>query len=106
MGVNQHTRWVTLSRSPTTPDDTDGFWEALTPSGAWCSLQPIFGSTGDSRSTELVMETRFHPQLTIDCRVTYADPVLNRTRTMLVQSVQNTDEKNDLVKCLLTETAP
>ena len=105
MSVNQHTKWVTLSRSPTTADDTDGFWEDLDPSGVWASLQPSFGGSGE-RSNDVVLETRFHPQLTVDCRVSFEDPMLNRTRTLLVQSVQNVDEKNDLMRALLVETAP
>ena len=98
MSISQHNKYVTLSRSPQTTNDADGYDEALSPAGVWCSIQPIFGAT-DSRSTEHAVEMRYHAQVTVDTQILYG------TRKLFVRGVQNIDEANDLMRLVCEEIA-
>jgi head-tail adaptor len=93
-------RFVALSRSPVASNDADGFFEDLTPSTAWCSIQPIEMTVGgDSTRIQISrVVTRFHPQITVDTRLVYRDQNLGRDRELFVKSVQNVDDDcNELV---------
>lgn len=105
MGVNQHTKYVALYRSPQTGSDTSGFFEALSPPNAWCAIMPSIGSV-DQRTTEHLVEMRYHPQVSVDTCLSYVDPVLLRTRQLFVRGVQNIDEANDVMRLTCEELAP
>jgi hypothetical protein len=105
MTVNQHNRLVSLFRSPQTSGDSNGFFEALTPPTAWCSIQPVFG-VSDGRSRESVVEMRFHPQVTIDTKLSFYDGALLRTRELFVRGVQHVDEAHDLIRLACEEIQP
>jgi hypothetical protein len=92
-------KWVTLSRCPQESPDSDGFFEALSPEGAWVSIQPLSpGSEG--RSVLHAVTMRFHPQVNMDTRIVYLDPNRETTtnptgqRELFVRGFQNVDERN------------
>ena len=92
-------RYVTLSRAPQTTPDSDGFFEPLVPATAWAFIEPLESSGGDGTRLQLSRVTmRYHPQVTIDTRLVFADPVLLRDRQLFVKGVQNVSDGNvDLV---------
>lgn len=108
MSVSQHNKWVTLSHCPQTDADAAvQNFTPLTPPGVWCAIQPSYGT--DGRSTEHLVEMRFHPEVTIDTRIVYVDPnrpVDKRTRELFVRGVQNIDEANDLMRLTVEEITP
>lgn len=107
LGVGRYNKWVTLSQSPQTSGDSDGFFEDLSPSGVWCALRPQLGA--DGRTTQIVVEMLFHPQVTMDTRIVYEDPnkpTGKTTRELFVKGVQNLDEANIAIRCLCEEITP
>jgi hypothetical protein len=84
-GVGTYPYYVTLFRSPQTSNDSDGFYEALSPPGAWASITPQLGV--DGRTQEHLIEMRFHPQVTMDTKIVYTDP--DKMREFFVRGVQN-----------------
>jgi head-tail adaptor len=105
MTVNQHNRLVTLTRSPQTSGDRDGYFEPLTPSTAWCWISPVFGAN-DGRRGEAVVELRFHRQVTVDTRLSFYDSALGRHRELFVRGVQHIDEAQDLMRLACEEITP
>ncbi len=86
---------MTLWQAPITSGDSDGFFEALDPPTGWCAIQPIEMAVSDERRIQISrVMMRFHPQVTIDTRLVYSDPVLNRDRELFVKIVQNVDDAN------------
>jgi head-tail adaptor len=88
-------RLVSLSRSPQTTPDSDGFFESLNPASAWVAIEPLDASLSDS--TRLLahrVTMRFHKQVTVDTRIVYSDPVLGRDRELFVKGVQNMADAN------------
>lgn len=83
-------RWVTLWRGPITSNDSDGFFEALSPSGAWVSIEPLPpDSIGDAtRMLTHIVTMRFHDQITVDTRILYGE------RELFVKGVQNVNDAN------------
>src|SRR6476659_6927816 len=92
-------RVVTLSRGPITTGDSDGFFENLTPSRVFAQISPQ-GAAGDGRTQLAQITIRYHPQVTMDTRVVYADPDLGRDREFFVDGYQTPDE--DAVFMLLS----
>lgn len=100
-------RFVTLSRSPQQTDDSDGFFETLTPSTAWCAIEPLDATHADSsRLLPHRIRMRFHPQVTPDTRLVYADPVLGRDREFFVRGVQNVNDGNHELILFAEEVVP
>lgn len=98
-------KWVTLSRWPADDDLARG--ADLTPSGIWAAIEP--SSPGDSMADRSITHTvrmRFHPQVTMDTRIEYADPRLNRTRSLFVRGVQSVNEAGDELRLLCEEVQP
>lgn len=98
-------KWVTLSRSPQTTPDSDGFFEDLNPKGVWAQLQPLPPQDNDRVAGSLIT-IRFHPQVTEDTRVVYADPILGRDREFFVKGVQVPDEARAEMRLYCEEVAP
>jgi len=99
MRPGRHTKYVTLSRSPETSGDTDGYFEPLSPEGWWCSMSPLEpGLTDDTRSTAFRVTGRYHSGITVDTRITYG------TRELFVKGVQNVDEANREMTLYCEET--
>lgn len=101
------TKWVTLSQCPQQTNDSDGWFEALDPEGAWCSMRPVLAANG--RVTEIIVEMRHHPQVSVDTRIVYEDPDKPAGKThreIFVRGVQNVDELNDTLILICEEIAP
>lgn len=91
-------KWVTLSRSPQTTPDNDGFFEALSPAGVWAKVDPYQPWEADGqRMQSLTVIIRYHPQVTLDTRILYG------TRELFVKGVQNIDEKNTWLRLYCEE---
>ncbi len=106
-GAGRYSIWVTLSQSPQVTDDSDGFFEDLTPAGTWASIRPQLAANG--RTIESVVEMRWHPQVTIDTRIVYEDvnkPAGKTTRELFVKGVQNVEEENTILVLLCEEVTP
>ena len=100
-------RHVTLHRRPQTTNDSDGYWEALSPPDAWVSIEPVdSGIQDDTRMILSRVTMPFHTQVTVDTRLTYDDRLLNRTRYFYVKSVQNLSEGNHTLVCFCEEVIP
>lgn len=85
----RYDKYVTLSKAPDETPDSDGFFEALSPAGWWCQMQPLEPTTSDgTRITAYRVEGRYHAGITVDTRMVYG------TRELFVKGVQNVDEKN------------
>lgn len=107
MRAGRMNRLVTLSRSPQTTPDSDGFFETLTPSTAWCAIEPLDASVSDSTRLQAHRVTmRHHAQVTVDTRIVYADPVLGRDRELFVKGVQNIGDANRELVLFCEEVIP
>ncbi len=107
MSNGQRNRYVTLARSPNTTPDSDGFFEALQPPDAWVSIEPQGASAEDGTRLQASRVTmRYHPQVTIDTRLVYSDPVLLRDRELFVKSVQNVKDANRELVLFCEEVIP
>lgn len=107
MRAGRMNRLVTLSRAPQTTPDSDGFFEALSPSNAWCAIEPLDASTSDGTRMQASRVTmRFHPQVTVDTRLVYSDPVLGRDRELFVKGVQNLSDGNHELVLFCEEAIP
>lgn len=91
---------VSLSRSPQTSPDSDGFFEDLNPREVWAAIEPLSPAAGQSRSIEHVVTMRYHPQVTLDTRIVYG------TRELFVRGVQNVNEHNVELRLLCEEIQP
>jgi len=49
---------------------------------------------------------RHHPQVTVDTRIVYADPVAGRNRELFVKGVQNVSDGNQELVCFCEEVIP
>ena len=96
MRVGRLNKWVTLSQSPQTTPDNDGFFEALSPDGVWAAIEPQ-ASSGDARTLFHNVTIRYHPQVTMDTRIVYG------TRWLFVKSVQDMNEENVEMRLLCEE---
>lgn len=94
-------KFVTLSRAPQTPGDSDGFFEALSPATAWVALEPLqpFESDG-TRTQGFYVSMRYHDGVTVDTRIVYG------SREFYVKGVQNVNEKNRELRLYCEEVAP
>jgi head-tail adaptor len=82
-------KWVTLSKAPDEPGDSDGFFEALSPAGVWAQIDPYQPWEADGvRMQSMTVIIRYHSQVTLDTRLLYG------TRELFVKGVQNIDEAN------------
>lgn len=100
-------RLVSLSRAPQTTPDDDGFFEPLSPPTRWAAIEPYESSTSDG--TRLIgsrVTMDFHPQVTIDVRLVYTDPMLNRDRELFVKGVQNVNDGNYELILFCEEVTP
>lgn len=55
---------------------------------------------------EFLITGRWHPQITMDTRIVYSDPVLKRDRQFFVRSYQNVDERNKELQLICEEVTP
>jgi len=107
MRAGRMNRLVSLSRSPQTSGDSDGFFEALSPSTAWCAIEPLDATISDGTRVQSSRVTmRFHPQVTVDTRLVYDDPVLGRERELFVKGVQNLQDGNHELVLFCDEVIP
>jgi head-tail adaptor len=98
-------KWVTLSRSPTST--SEGPFTALVPAGVWAAIEPLAPGGGyDTRTITHLVRMRFHPEVTLDTRIDYADARINRTRLLFVRGVQSVDEAGDELRLLCEEVQP
>ena len=98
-------KWVTLVRWPDTQDDVRG--TPLNPSGIWASIEPFPpGGVSDDRTITHLVRMRFHPEVTIDTRISYADMRIGQTRQLFVRGVQTVDEAGDEMRLLAEEVQP
>ena len=89
MNASRRRHYVTLSRSPQTSGDSDGFFEDLNPPDAWCSIEPAGPGTSDgTRMIGLFVTMPYHVQVGLDTRVLFG------SRQLFVRGVQNVDERN------------
>lgn len=86
--------WVTLSRSPQTSGDSDGFFEPLSPARVPAAITPV---PGDERSTFHQVTIRYHPQVTADVRLLFG------VRELYVRNVVNVDERNNEMRLFCEE---
>jgi head-tail adaptor len=107
MRAGRMNRLVTLSRAPQTTPDTDGFFETLTPSTAWCAIEPLDVTVSDgTRLQPHRITMRFHAQVTVDTRLVYEDPLLRRDREFFVKGVQNLNDANRELVLFCEEVVP
>lgn len=97
-------KWVTLSRWPET--DTEARGTPLNPPGIFAAIEPLAPGGSDNRTTTHVVRMRFHPEVTCDTRIQYADARVSRTRSLFVRGVQSVDENGDELRLLCEEVAP
>lgn len=97
-------KWVTLDRWPAT--DTEPRGTPLSPPGIWAAIEPLTPGGADNRTTTHVVRMRFHPEVTCDTRIQYADARLGRTRDLFVRGVQTVNEDGDEMVLLAEEVAP
>ncbi len=98
-------KWVTLSRSPAT--DTQAKGTPLSPDGIWAAIEPLPPGTSDTdRTLTHLVRMRFHPEVTIDTQIDYADARLGRTRSLFVRGVQSVNEAGDEIRLYCEEIAP
>lgn len=95
---------VTLGNKPTVTNDADGFYEALSPESVMAAIVPSGAS--DERTTTHAVTIRYHPQVSVDTRVLYFDPVKNRNRELFVRQVVNVNEQNAELRLLCEEIEP
>lgn len=100
-GLNQRVGpmnlWVTLSRAPISSPDSNGFFEDLSPSGAWASIQPLAPGGGDGQTVQHLVTMRFHPQVSLTTRIVYDE------RELFVRGVQNINEAGAIMRLLCEE---
>lgn len=99
MNAGSLRHWVSLARSPQTSNDSDGFFEPLTPARVPAFIQPVSAS-GDERSTFHQVTIRYHPQVNTDVRLLYG------TRELFVRGVQDIDERHVEMRLLCEEVRP
>lgn len=97
-------KWVTLSRNPATDTEPDG--TALSPSGVWAAIEPLPPGGGDNRTLTIQVRTRFHPEITLDTKITYVDGRTNLTRVLYVRGLQTVNERGDEMRLLAEEVQP
>jgi len=97
-------KWVTLARWPDT--DTESRGTPLDPEGVWAAIEPFPPGDSGGRAITHTVRLRYHPEVTLDTRVSYADARINRTRLMYVRGVQNVDERGDEMRLLVEEIEP
>ncbi len=88
-------------------DDSDGFFEDLSPPDWWCLIQPIGASS--ERTNDHTVEGRYRPDITIDTRIVFEDarkPIGKTTRQLFVRSVVNIDEAGDRMRLTAEEIEP
>jgi len=105
MNVGQMDKRVALANSPTTTNDADGFWEPLTPEFVAAAIQPL-APAGDGRTTTHQVIIRYHPQVTMDTRLQYMDPLKGYIRELFVKGVQDVDERHRELRLLCEEVTP
>lgn len=96
-------KWVTLVRWPETEDEVRG--TPLNPPGIFAAIEPISPGT-ENRVTTHMVRMRYHPEVTCDTRIAYADARLGRTRHLYVRGVQSVDEAGDELRLLCEEIQP
>lgn len=106
MRVGRHQKYVTLSQAPTESNDSDGFFEDLDPLEWWCSIEPSPVGSNEGRATFHIVQGRYRPDITMDTRIVYADPVVGRDRELFVKGVQNISERNVELRLLCEEITP
>lgn len=95
---------VTLARSPIA--NTEAVWTDLSPSGIWAAIEPLPPGGTDNRTITHAVRMRFHPEVTLDTRITYADARTNTTRYLYVRGVQHVGEAGDELQLLCEEVQP
>lgn len=112
MNPSAHRKLVTLALKTQTTNDTDGVYEDLNPPQWWCSLEPVSpGHSDGTRVIQFFARGRFRPDITIDVRMIYLDPLRrsssNETgqREFFVKGVQNVNEANQELILFVDETA-
>lgn len=99
--VGRMNRLVTLANATSTTNDSDGFFNALTPSSAWCQIEPVNpGISDDTRSLFSRVTMRYHAQVTVDTRIAYG------SRSLFVKGVQNVDDANHTLVLWCEEVTP
>lgn len=99
MRAGRLNKWVTLSRCPQQTDDSDGYYEALSPPGEWVSIEPLT-ATGEGRSVISAVTMRYREDVTMDTRITFG------SRFLYVRGFQNVNEHNTELRCLCEEVIP
>jgi head-tail adaptor len=97
-------KWVTLANSPDSSDDA--IWTDLSPSGIWAAIEPLPPGGSDNRSITHLVRMRYHPAVTLDTRIQYADARIDRTRSLYVRGVQSVNEAADELRLLCEEVQP
>lgn len=98
-------KWVTLYRSPQQTNDADGFFEPLSPSGCWAQLQPGSPAATDGRSLSVGIVIRWHPQVTLDTKVSWVDPN-GVTHDFFVRGIQDVNYDNVEMRLICEEIQP
>lgn len=97
-------KWVSLARNPATEDEAEG--TPLSPANVWAAIEPLAPGGSDGRTLAHQIRTRFHPQITLDTKVTYKDARTNTTRVFYVRGVQTVNEAGDEMVLFAEEVQP
>jgi head-tail adaptor len=96
-------KWVQLAKGPQV---AGGPFAPLSPEGSWAAIEPLAPGGADDRSLTHIVRMRYHPEVTFDTRVAYADARKNRTRYLFVRGVQTVNEAGDEMVLLAEEVEP
>jgi len=98
--------WVSLANKTNIPGDADGDFNALTPDWMPVQVEPLSPGSSDGRSILHQVTMRFHPQVSLDTRMVYTDPVLGRDRQLFVRGYQNVNGENAWLRLICEEIQP
>lgn len=103
MTPSKYTQLVEVETGPTETDDSDGPWEALSPSTEWVGIEPL-SPTGDSgRTVQSFVTMRYRPDITTVVKLSFYDSRLGRTRRLFVRGIQPPAGRGNELRVLCEE---
>ncbi len=97
MDIGKLNKRVTLANATTTTPDSDGMYAALSPDTVWAAIEPLAPQNTGDRVTTHAVRLRYHPQVTLETKITYG------TRELFVKGIQNVGERNRELRLLCEE---
>ena len=95
-------KWVTLANKQ---EESDEDFTPLEPEGAWAAITPQLVVGDASRSVQHIVRMRWHPQVSLDTRITYRADATRR-QDLYVRGFQNVEMDDDMVQLYCEEVIP